>query len=220
MKELLRSYRIFSAQLLPRQIAKASLVIVVMSVVMTLLEFFFEGSVDFMSGFWYGMIMVLAPMFGCMLLNNLYSYNQPINPGYKYFHSIGDSALHFKRAIIGCNIFALCITAVFSLISFVVDTFIMGENLTLVICISVGLAMQGGINLLAYVRNTMLRLLMIMPICALAGFFFGISSGEEEESVTINPIVSVIVIGVSTALFIAGFIYAVKTGEKKWGSAE
>ena len=219
MKELLRSYKIFSAQLLTRQIAKTALVMVVMSVVMTLIEFLFEGTIDFMSGFWYGMVMVLAPMFGCILLNNLYSYNQPINPGYKYFHSISDSALHFKRAIIACNIFALCITAVFTVISFVVDTFIMGENITLVICISVGLAMPGCINLLGYVKNTLLRLLVVMPICCLGGFFFGFSS-VEDDSVTINPIVSAIIIAVCAALYIAGFIYSVRVSEKKWGAAE
>ena len=219
MKELLRSYNIFSAQLLTRQILKSIPVFVGMSVVFTLLEFMLEGTVDFMGGFWYGMIMVFAPMFGSILLNNLYSYNQPINPGYRYFHSISESALHFKRAIIASNIFSLCITAVFAVISFVVDTFIMGENITLVICISVGLAMPGCINLLGYVKNTLLRLLVVMPICCLGGFFFGFSSGEDD-SVTVNPIVSVIIIAVCAALYIAGFIYSVRVSEKKWGEAE
>ena len=219
MKELLRSYNIFSAQLLTRQILKSIPVFVGMSVVFTLLEYLFEGTVDFMGGFWYGMIMVFAPVFGSMLLSNLYSYNQPINPGYRYFHSISESALHFKRAIIASNIFSLCITAVFAVISFVVDTFIMGENITLVICISVGLAMPGCINLLGYVKNTLLRLLVVMPICCLGGFFFGFSSGEDD-SVTVNPIASAIIIAVCAALYITGFIYAVRVSEKKWGEAE
>lgn len=220
MKELLRSYKIFSAQQLLRQIAKAMLIIVVMSVLLTLPEFLLEGTVDFMSGFWYGMIMVLAPVFGSMLLSNIYSYNQPIYPGYRYFHSISGSALHFRRAIIAGNIFSLCITAVFAVIALLVDTFVTGENFTSVICITVGLAMPGLTNLLGYVRNTWLRVIAIMPVCCLAGFGVGFTSGGEEDGAAISPIVSAVMIAVSAALFAAGFIYSIRAGEKKWGEAE
>lgn len=223
MKELLRSYKIFTAQKMMKQYLKGIIIMLAEALAITVIEVLFSGSLNFLSGFIFGAVIVVTPMIGSFILNSIYSYNMPITAGYRYFHSISDSTAHFRRAIIAGNLFGLGIIALAGVSSLIIDMFVIHQQILLVSGASLGLLMLGGANFMGYVRSNVVRVLMIAPLCALGGFCMGFldsSSEGEEEILGVPPVVQIAVIAISAAVFAAGFIYTLKVCGKKWGEAE
>ena len=180
----------------------------------------------FMQGV-YSMMSAMSAVFGIIFLNALYQYISPLTPGYKYFKSLPDGAAHFRRAIAAGNILGIlsglvliaCVSVFFLLIG--VDN---GSSLFGLVLLFLA---TGVCNLTGFIRNSTWRIIAMMGVLCLFGFSAGFLDGSGEAdgntaldllSQNIGIIGIVIAVGtIAVAVFLAGFIYAIRVAEKKWG---
>ena len=225
MKQYIRSLRLFTAQYsittmlqLLAAFAGAYAVIGIMGAATSV---FAESDPDsFFAGFVSSFIpgcTIMVPLFGVFLLNAIYSYNMPITPGYKYLHSVADSAKHFKRAIIATNVIALVIGVLGSLINWALTIWIGDLILSPIASLAVCLGGIGLANFTGYLKSTAARLISIMPMCAVVGFVVGFTAAAEEDGeLGISDNAFLIVLAVTAVLAVAGFVFSILVCEKKW----
>lgn len=225
MKEILKSVRIFTAQqtitsmltvlagFLSAYVFIALLGVVVMFTEKADPDSFFSG---FISGF-VPSFTVLIPAAGVFFLSAIYNYNQPITPGYKYFHSLHDSEEHFKRAIIGANIIALLTGVVGTGINAVLQIFV-PEMLNILLSPAVCLLGTGLMNFSGHIKNSLVRFIMIMPIFMGVGFLTGYMSSAEEDGEILPDTVLIIAVIVSALVYIAGLVFTLIRCKASWRS--
>ncbi len=190
-------------------------------------ELFSSGDGD---GYWRGFFEGFAPMsccivavLGVMFLNVIFTYNYPINTGYKYFHSLANGGKRFEEAIVFSNVLGIFIiiicSALYCVLFMLADT-----GFSPLLFPGFGLACLGIADLSGFVKNQWIRLFYILPLCMIAGFItgFSVSADEDDElpAFFASSLPGVIFLAVGAALFIAGLIYIHCRAEKKWGMIE
>lgn len=158
------------------------------------------------------MFCLMVPLIGCIPCNMVFNYNRAVTPGYKYFHSLPDSAKRFRRAVLVCSIYplgaALVWAAVLWLWSPMVSLFVLFMGLTL----------KGAQNIFGHARNIILMFLPMMAIVFSMGFVVGFTSPEDENFIYMEMqpkfVLPLAIIG--TAVFVIGTVYSVLVAEKKW----
>jgi len=180
--------------------------------------------------FWSGFIEGFAPMSCCavavvgvMLINIIFSYNYPINTGYKYFHSLENGGKRFKEAIVFSNVLGIIIVLICSVLYYPLCRFA-DAGFSPLLFPGFGLACLGIADLTGFVKNQWIRLFYIMPLCLVAGFVTGISVSADEDDELLgifnSSLFSAIFLAAGAALCIAGFIFIRCRAEKKWGMME
>lgn len=218
MKEMLRSFRIFTARYTVKIALQSVLIMLAVYAAICGLSFIsFDGS-DFAEGFIQGFLPSFAlavPILGSFMLNGIYSYNMQITPGYKYMHSIKDSGRKYVQAIIVGNVLSLVILSIAMLI-----IWLMAKQLSAVLSPAYSAVLALGalsmINFTGNAKSQWVRILAIMPLCLFVGFFTGFSSAAEEDNNPIPEYVLWIMLAVVAVAFVASFIYTLKVSEKKW----
>lgn len=180
--------------------------------------------------FWSGFIEGFAPMSCCavaivgvMLINVIFTYNYPINTGYKYFHSLANGGKRFKEAIVFSDILGVIVILICSVLYYPLCKFA-GAGFSPLLFPGFGLACLGITDLTGFVKNQWIRLFYIMPLCIVAGFVTGISVSADEDDklpdIITSPLTSVIFLAVGAVLSVIGFIHIYCRAEKKWGMME
>ncbi len=225
MKQYIRSLRLFTAQYSITTMLQFLAVFAGSYAVIGIMgagsSFFAESNPDsFFAGFVSSFVpgcTIMIPLFGVFLLNAIYSYNMPITPGYKYLHSVADSAKHFKRAIIATNVIAIVIGILGSLINWALTIWIGDLILSPIASLAVCLGGIGLANFTGYLKSTAARLISIMPICAVVGFVVGFTAAAEEDGeLGISDNAFLIVLAVTAVIAVAGFVFSILVCEKKW----
>ncbi len=223
MKDILKSLRIFTAQhtittlmqvigiFIGSYVAIALVGTGVMLIEKAEPESFFAG---FLAGFIPG-FTVIIPAAGVFFLSAVYNYNMPITPGYKYFHSLHNSDEHFRRAIIGSNIFALLIGALGTGINAVMQLFI-PEIYPIIASPAICLLGAGLMNFSGHIKNSTARFIIIMPMFMGVGFLAGFTASAEEDGDTIPEAVYIIAILAAAAIYIAGLTFSLLKCRKFW----
>lgn len=230
MKKYLQSFRLFFGNCQTRSMLIYAAVIVGFTLLCGIAEALPLNGL--LSGFAQGvssMMGATSAVFGLIFLNALYQYLSPTTPGYKYYRSLPDGAVHFRRAVIAANILGilsgLVLLAVVSGICAIVgiDSGLMFFGIALL------LLTTGVCNLTGFIRNNTARVLCLMGTLMLFGFlagFFGFFGDQAEEDgmtslqyLLENKGMTLTVCGVSAAVFAVGIIYALTVAEKKWGES-
>ena len=218
MKEMFRSFRIFTGKFTLKNTAQLLLTFFAIFAAMSLLSAIPVQEDSFAAGFFTSFIpgfSMFVPMCGAFLLHALYSYNLPQTPGFKYLHSIPDSAQKFRQAISAANIAALAIMLVAVVInSLLFYGFEIGT--TPLFAAFVSLLAIGITNLLGSTKKQWLRFVAMMPLFVGAGFAFGFSAAMQEKGEALPDFVLWIAFGVALVVYIAGLIYTFIVSEKKW----
>lgn len=218
MKEMFRSFRIFTGAYTLKNTAQLLLTFFAIFGAMSLLSAIPVEEESFAAGFFASFIpgfSMFVPMGGAFLLNALYSYNLPQMQGFKYLHSVPDDSKVFKQAITAANIVALVIMLIAVAInSLIFYGFEIGASPLFAACIS--LLAIGITNLLGCTKKQWLRFVVMMPLLVGAGFVFGFSAALQEDGKSIPGYVLWILCGVSVVVYIVGLIYTLNITEKKW----
>ncbi len=227
MKKALSSLRIFTAQYTITSLLQimAGFLIAFASVsllgigAMVITEADEESFVaGFLSSFIPGMT-IMFPLMGVFLLNAMYSYNMITTPGYKYLHSIADSARHFRNSLIVSNIMAVILGFLSLLVVWLIGTVLTDMPVSPLGTLAISFGGIAIVNFTGYLKNQWARLVSILPMCGIAGFVVGFNAAAEEDGeavLAISDNVMLIVVAVCIVLAIAGFIFSMMKCEKKW----
>ncbi|MGN1422078.1 MAG: hypothetical protein ACI4XA_01755 [Oscillospiraceae bacterium] len=223
MKEYISSFRIFAVGITKR----AAITLVAFAAVQAacnLIVLFVgrESSLgDFLRGFT-PMMSLLAPICGVMVVNTIFSFNHPITTGYKYFHSLSDSAAKFRRAVIVGNVLSLLIVVLFSVVGVALGNIAdLGGIQYLMPAFDI--CMIGLVNFMGYLKSMTARVLAVIPMCMAGGFVGGFLSDEKmsgTDFLAANGTAVAVIYAVSAAVLVGGLIFSAALAEKKWDSVE
>ncbi|MBQ8170357.1 MAG: hypothetical protein IJZ95_00050 [Oscillospiraceae bacterium] len=218
MKDMLRSFRIFTGNYTLKTVFQMLLAFVAVFAAITLLSLIPVEDESFAEGFLTAFLPAFSlflPLCGVFLLNAIYSYNNPITPGFKYFHSLPDSDTAYAQAIAAANLFTLIIMVLGVTGHYIYSVFA-PFPLSPMISAALALLTTGITNFIGNVKNQWVRIFSVMPIFCLAGFASGFSSAMLEDGERIPDTVIWISLGVAIAVYVAGLVYALATCKKKW----
>lgn len=164
-----------------------------------------------------GLIEVFVPLICtivlpvCSLVTTGNIYNSNIRGelyGYNYFHSLKDSAKHFKNALICVNVMSLII--ILPYVAFITAFFPVKNTIILISFMMLALGMM---NLFGYVQSLFAR---IFPLAFLGGCIGGFFSlAEELEDHEVYYFLTILGI-VSAALYLIGILYSAIRAEAAW----
>lgn len=227
MKEYIRSFRTLAAYSTVKNcVILLAVCFVVFSASTASLVLLEENGIAwaFMSGF-APMMSILIPISSITLLQNIFNCNNQMFWGYKYFHSISDSAAKFRRAIMVGNVIALVTTAlnwavvsIFSqlAVSSGVESFYNSMN---IFAPWLALIMIAVVNFTGFLKSALARLLFILPACAAGGFIGGFSAGYEDADpaeYSVNGTVAAVALAVGAAVAAGGIVFSALNAEKQW----
>lgn len=156
-----------------------------------------------------------------LLFNSLYTYVTPTSPGCKYFLSLPDLSEHFRRAIISVNILTLAVNSLMLVLLILVFRCLDISMAFIYINVLLSLIYPAVNNFIGYIRKKEIRIVIIMCLFSIFGFFMGFfsASGEDKLSsfVTENPVLCIIIFADAAAIFAAGMIFSVLMCKKKVG---
>lgn len=225
MKQILRSLRLFTAQYTITSLLQVLAIFGGVYLIIGMMGFgalnVLEDSPDsFLAGFFTSFLpgmTIMVPLMGVFLLNAMYSYNMPTTPGYKYLHSVNNSAKHFRRAIIGSNIAAVLMGLLAVLVTWLMCKWVGELFLSPIATLAISFAGIGIVNFTGFIKGQFARLISIMPMCAVVGFMVGFTSvAEDETNAFDDEKIMYIVLVVAAAVAVAGFIFSMIKCEKKW----
>ncbi len=224
MKEMFRSFRIFTGNYSIKNVLSSGIAFVVVFGAMSLLTMIEAPEDSFLEGFVTAFVpafSLFAPLLGAFLLNAVYLYNLPITAGYKYFHSMRDGGKRYVQAIIAANILTVFIAAFAVGIQAIIFS-IVGSEAPYLYIMSVVIAMivTGLINLIGNTRRQWLRMVTIMPVFVLSGGLFGYTAAIVEDGERIPNIIMWIALAVAAVVYVAGLIYTLAVSAKKWRMSE
>ncbi len=165
-------------------------------------------------------ITMFVPLLGSFMLNTIYTYNNPIVPGFKYLHSIPDSDKHYVRAIVVGNIVAAVVMVIAALVQMLISTLLGVQIASPLISVVVVVLALGLVNLSGNSKKSWVRTVLLMPVFIVAGMTFGYSAALAEDGERIPAIVLWIALAVAAVVYIAGLIYTLKVSAKKWRESE
>lgn len=206
MKEMFRSFRIFTGGYTIKNILQMAAVFVVIFSGMSLLSLIEVPDDSFMAGFFTSFIPafgMFAPMLGVFLVNAVYMYNQPMTQGYKYFHSMRDGEKRYVQAVLAANIVALIVMIVAVALQFGVSALI-GKGAPPVYSVIIAMVATGCINLAGNTRRQWLRFVLMMPIFALAGGVYGYSAALAEDGNRIPDYIIWVAMAVAVVVYSVG----------------
>ncbi|MGN1109623.1 MAG: hypothetical protein ACI4RK_09625 [Oscillospiraceae bacterium] len=225
MKKYVNAFRMFFGRCNLSSMAAFLGTMAVMVLIVAALEFMTAGG-DFTAGMTAGMSIMLAgviPLTGSIFLNALYAYANPATPGHKYYLSIPDSAEQFRRAVIAANVFSLALGLVLSAIMDGVFTLLHTDISITYFGLVMLFALLGLCNFSGYIRNTVVRLLVVCGLFSCTGFAAGFFSADnDEEGITFSylyekaPWLLFVLAGTAVLLFAAGLAYSVAVSRRKW----
>lgn len=224
MKKYVDAFRMFFGRCNLSSMASFIGVMAVMVLVVAALEMLSLGS-DFTAGMTAGMSIMLAgviPLTGSIFLNALYAYANPATPGHKYYLSIPDSAEQFRRAVIAANVFALGLGLVLSAIMDGVFTLLHTDISMTYFGLVMLFALLGLCNFTGYIRNAVIRLVVVCGLFSCTGFAAGFFSADDEEGISLGflyekaPWLLFVLAGAALLLFAGGLIYSVAVSRRKW----
>lgn len=222
MKEMFRSFRIFTGNYTIKNVLQLILVFCAIFGAMSLVNMIEVPEDSFAAGFFASFVPAFSmfiPLSGGFMLNAIYSYNMQITPGYKYLHSIPSSKKSYVQAILAGNLAAfLVMLLAMGLQILLFSIFQIGASPIFSAVIS--LLAIGIINLLGNTKRQWLRMVLLMPVFILAGGLFGYSAAMIEDGERIPDIILWIALGVSAAVYIIGLIYTLTSSAKKWRRSE
>lgn len=146
--------------------------------------------------------MCCFPVLSLVFPMQIYIANTPGQGGYKYFHSVGNSAERYEKAILFSNIIALAISLVAAGISLIFNS---TYEASMIIFSAFAL---GIMNFAGHSRNIVFK---IIPF-VLFGMAYGFMSGIEEmqsEAVTAVGIIA-------GAVYMGGLVYALLRAKSAW----
>ncbi len=210
---MIRSYRIFTEE---KQFKKNIIVFAVLLVLTAAFGiinkcFDFGGFNRFITGFFPIFIVCMLPSLSITTLAIVYNANSPDQPnGYKYLHSIPNSARHFQNAVIFGNIFSLIVV----LSDCAVLAVFFGDALQMATLMLFGL---GFLNFTAYIKNVIFRILPLVIVGSIVGFYVGVSQdvAEDGEHADFTGFFTIAAI-VAAVIYIAGTAYAVLHAKRAW----
>lgn len=209
---MIKSYRIFSVRSQLRQLAVYELVIAAVVAVAGAVKR--NVTVLWVITVLNGVVPILAAVMfhsaALLMLMGIYNANAPEQPGgYKYFHSLKNSAEHFRSAIVFANVFSLLSSLyLYTLMQFLFDVHIV----VYLMCFS--FAAIGFQNLLGHSRSLYLKMFSYV----IMGWSIGLyASNIAEENGPIKSEAFLKVFGViSAALYIGGWIWTVARARSAW----
>lgn len=222
MKEMFRSFRIFTGGFTIKNTLQSAAGFVVVFGAISLLSLIEVSEDSFMAGFFasfipaFGMFM---PLLGAFLINVVYTYNSPMTQGYKYFHSMRDGEKRYVQAILAANIVALIVMIIAVALQLGAFTLI-GKGVPPTYSAVIAMIATGLTNLLGNTRRQWLRFVLMMPLFVIAGGFFGYSAALAEDGERIPDIVMWIAMAAAVVVYIIGLIYTMATSAKKWRRSE
>lgn len=206
---MIRSYRIFVGKVQIKRYAIFELTVVVIIAAGIVNK---AASVERLNSVINGVAPLLCagffPLGFIILLAVIYNINIPEQPcGYKYFHSLENSALHFQNAILFHN----TVSAAAILCFFAVMTFFFVPNAMLIMAWFVFLAL-GMMNFLGHTRSVWC---VLVPHC-LVGMSVGFYASAHDEGVFGSEMFMTVLGSVSTAVYIAGTVFAIARARAVW----
>lgn len=223
MKKYVNAFRIFFGRCDLSGMLSFIVVMGVMALGVAALEFLSDGG-DFTAGMSAGMSIMLSgviPLTGMIFLSALYTYANPATPGHKFFLSVPDSAEQFRRAVIAANVFSLALGLVLLAVMCGLYTLLQVDITMTYFGLVMLFALLGLCNFSGYIRNTVVRVLLISGLFGGTGFSAGFIVGDSEEQsfCVINekfPWLIYVLVGAAVLLFVGGFIYSVAVSKRKW----
>lgn len=168
-----------------------------------------DAAKDFCEGF-IPMFSMLIPIIGYIPCNMVFSYNRAVTPGYKYFHSLPDSAKRFRRAILMGSIYPLPITLAWAVMMWLwspaVSLLMLFMNLTL----------KGAQNFFGHARSVVMMFIPIMVIVSSMGFVMGFTSSDDDSFLNMDPKIALPLALAGAAVFVLGTVYSTIVAESKW----
>ncbi len=224
MKEYLNSFRIIAASQITRTVLQGGLgaAVGIALVFMMNIQLSTDINEDFREGFFAGFlpaIGIMLPVMAIVVLNGIFNALNPAAQGYKYYHSLPNGSVHFKRALITGNIISLLTCTLWSFALFPIYALINCADLAWVGVI-MGFLGLGIANFVGFSKRIWVRFLGLFPICAITGFLMGFFSAFDEDGKFGNDAIPVVLLAVSAAVFAAGFIFAIYNSTRKWNFTE
>ena len=227
MKKYVKSFRLFFGTCQIRDIVIFLAMLIVFMILCPMAELLPADS--FIAGFAQGvasMMGALCAVTGLVFANALYQYAAPATAGRKFFVSLPDSALHFRRAIAAANALGIVTGLVLLALEGVVYH-ILGMDMSMVYLGAILLFIATGVcDLTGFIRSRTARIISLMAVMCGFGSLAGIFSvGEEDETSAADLLASHaealwIAGAAALAIFAAGLIYSLAVAEKKWGDAQ
>lgn len=191
-----------------------------------LVQCFMPADNDFASGFTAGIMSMcgsMAPMIGVVDLFVLYNAVHSESPGYKYFVSVPDMGVHFKRAAVISNVMVMVQGVVLLTLFYLICRW----EWLLVIGFADLLLMTGFANIICILRKQVNRLALVMAALVLTGFLDGFFSSVHQDEPGLyatftaeHPWVVPVVLAVSVAVYAAGLVVTLTWSRRKWGSRQ
>lgn len=171
------------------------------------------------SGFMTGFIPLacggVAMGLGFGLVCAVFNGNLPSVPGYRFFHSIADSAEHFKRAIVFSNIMSLFPIALYGAVGGLVF-----RHYIVVVMTVTGFFMIALTNLTSRMKSPWIRIASFMVIGFSYGFYAGANEGKYEDIAALPLDVTLIICAVVAVLYVVSLIVVTATAEKRWNKED
>lgn len=134
--------------------------------------------------------------------------NRKNQTGTKFFHSLPNSAKHFKNAVIFQNIVTLVILSVF------IGFFALMNGVEFALWMAAfGFLTIGMTNLFGYIQSAVSTIVMLLGIGFFGGFFMGFDEKHETK-------ICLFVAAFGAAVFIGGFIYAAARAKSVWNKED
>lgn len=139
------------------------------------------------------------------ILRGVFNANLKSAPGYRFFHSLPDSAAHFKRAIITANIILIVGTAIFACLDFL----LFGN----IIIMLVGLALfvLGWMNLFGAAKNFFIYAIPFFAVGFSAGFMNAMANDEDFPDE-----IKFVIFVVCVLVCVVGIAYSIINSKRLW----
>lgn len=208
---MIRSYRIFISNQIIKKYSLFTLIIFGIALAMGIISktALYDAIPSYIQGIVTLFCILIVPVSSSVSLSGIYSSNvRGAQSGYNYFHSIEDSAQHFKNALIFGNI--LFLAALIPDAALMIGFF---PNYDILIIMCFVLLALGLTNLLGFAQSTFVRILPLAMLGGCIGMYFSITEELEEDKVRSVLIVMAIV---SATVYVAGIIYSVLMAKSAW----
>lgn len=157
------------------------------------------------------MFCTLIPIIGYIPCNTTFNLNRAVNPGYKYFHSLPDSAGRFRRALTASSVISLALVLIWAgalwLWSPTISMFI----------VFMGLSLKGTQNIFGHAKSGLGMFLPMLVVISAMGFLMGFTSTDADSLIYMKPEgIFYAAPAAGAAIFVVGTVYSAAVAEKKW----
>lgn len=208
---MIKSYRIFISKDFIKKYALFSIVIFAVTIAAGITGKY--TSVVWLKGITEGLMPMLCtllfPVCSLVSMAQIYNANMPDQPnGYKYFHSLKNSAGHFKQAIVFGNLISLML-----IIPTGAALMLLFPTAKILLLMFFTIFSLGFMNFFGHMKSIIARL---MPLAALGGSI-GAFWAASEDMDTELPYLPLVIIGITAVLVYAGgIIYSVARAKSAW----